>query len=100
MPITFQPDKYNVQVIHRWTSNTGRWIVFLGQHYDGNSFCWDVGAFQTTTGACQRFHFKENKTGATIEYDNIKEQFKKIKGHTDEDEDRYTVLGPDGRPTN
>lgn len=96
MPIQFKPDKYNVIVTHRYTSQTGRWIIFLGTHYDGHLQCWDVGQFQTLTGACQRIHFKENKTGATIEYDELKEKLQGLKPH-EEPTDKFHIFGPDGK---
>lgn len=98
MSVVFQPDKYNVQVTHKATSTTGRWIIFLGQHYDGTSFCWDVGFFQTISGAVQRLHFKENKTGATIQYDESKAFLTRpFDEGRKEPEPKYHIFGPDGK---
>lgn len=95
MAVLFQPDRYGVQVIHRWKSQTGRWILFLGVHYNGTERCWDVGAFRTHMGACQRLHFKSDKVGAEIKYDEIKDKLKKLKEHTEDDKENYQIFGPD-----
>lgn len=95
MPIAFKPDKFNVAVTSKWTSNSGRWIVFLGIHYDGTASCWDVGQFNTTYGVCQRLHFKDNKTGALIQYDELKEALSKIKqGHESDERPPMRIFGP------
>jgi hypothetical protein len=101
MPIAFKADRYGVQVVHKWTSPSGRWTLFLGTHFDGTHQCWDMGAFQNPTGACQRLHFKDNKTGATIEFDKAKEELTKVyKRRPPEERDKFHILGPDGKPTN
>ena len=94
----FRPDKFNVAVTSKWTSNSGRWIVFLGMHYDGKSSCWDCGQFSTITGECQRVHFPDNKPGAMIFYDELKKNLAKIKQGGERDErPQYRVLGPNGK---
>jgi hypothetical protein len=101
MGVLFQPDKYNVQVIHKWTSNSGRWIIFYGVHYDGTQQCYDVGMFQTRTGATQRLHFKDNKPGAMITYDEVKDKLKRLKGDREaEERTQLHILGPDGKRAN
>src|ERR1700746_949247 len=97
MSVAFKPDRYGVQVIHKWTSNSGRWIVFLGTHWQGKFQCWDAGFFNTRHGACQRTHCK-TKEEAMIVYDTARTDLAKIKQHA-EPEERYTILGPDGRRT-
>lgn len=98
MSVLFQPDRYGVQVISKYTSQTGRWIIFLGAHYNGTERCWDVGTYRTHMGACQRLHFKSDKVGAEIKYDEIKEHLKALKQH-EEPEERFQIFGPDGKHT-
>ena len=99
MSVTFKPDKFNVVVLSKWTSNSGRWILFLGTHYNGKELCYDFGQFSTVTGVCQRLHFPNNKTGATIEYDNFKKSLARIKEGGERDEKpKYRIFGPNGDP--
>lgn len=93
MAVTFRPDRFGVQVVHRYTSQTGRWILFLGVHYNGVHQCWDVGAYRTHMGACQRLHFKD-KAEAMFKYDEAREKLKQLKQH-EEPADHVHVLGPD-----
>jgi hypothetical protein len=96
MSVAFKPDKYDVVVTNKYTSLSGRWISFLGTHWDGRDQCWDVGFFQTTSGAVQRLHFKSNKTGAVIQYDEARAFLtdKRRNRESEASEDRYHIFGP------
>lgn len=98
MAVSFKPDRYGVQVISKWTSNSGRWILALGTHWRGKFQCWDLVCFNTTHGACQRLHVN-TKEEAMVLYDTTKEKLSKLKPH-DEPANRYQIFGPDGRPSN
>ena len=98
MSVAFKPDRYGVQVINKWTSNSGRWVVFYGTHWVGKRQCWDVGFFNNTHGAVQRLHVNTKEEAIAL-YDTTKEKLGKIKQH-DEPPERWAIFGPDGRRTN
>jgi predicted Fe-S protein YdhL (DUF1289 family) len=99
LSVAFKPDRYGVVVTNKWTSNSGRWVVFLGQHYDGKTYCHDVGCFRTTDGVVQRLHFKEDKTMALIQYDETRARLKEIKErHESDEKEIHHILGPSGKP--
>lgn len=101
MSVSFKPDKFNIVVLSRWQSNSGRWIIFFGTHYNGKELCYDVGQFRTTDGVCQRIHCKNDKPGAMIQYDEIKKALSKIKEGGERDEKpQYRIFGPNGGPVN
>ena len=105
MPISFQPSRFGIVVISKWTSASGRWIIFYGTHFSDKGICYDVGQFNTQHGATQRLHFSDNKTGAIVAYDEIKAELTKLgkrqaEGRGTEPAERFQIFGPDGKRAN
>jgi hypothetical protein len=98
MPVSFQPSKYGVTVLSKYTSQSGKWIVFLGSHYDGKTQCWDVGYFNILNGQTMRHHW--NKLGqdkdrqeAMLAFEEVKDKLSKLT-HPGDDKDEYTIIKP------
>ena len=96
----FQPDRYNCQVLHKSESVSGKYIIFLGQHFDGKATCFDLGVFNKWTGATTRVHFHDNKPAAMIEFEQFRDRMR-TPSHTEEEErDKMYIIDPTtGKPT-
>jgi hypothetical protein len=88
------PDNFNMTLLAKpKVSPTGKWVFFLGTHYDGIHSCYDVGAcaIQSPGKPTTRRHH-HNKEEALVTWSQTLERLTEIENTPEESDDRERLI--------
>lgn len=54
----FKEDKLNLVILDKFTSTSGKYLCFLGEHFNGTERCIDVGVFNNFKRELIRRHYQ------------------------------------------
>lgn len=89
----FKEDKINILIEDKFTSSSGKYLGFLGQHYNGVETCFDFGCVNLQTGEITKRHYKlewECKEA----YEQFKEDMRGTGTYEDDEPSGFTIIKP------
>ena len=90
---SFKEDKIGISCYEKFTSTSGKYTIFFGEHFNGTEACHDVGALNLQTGELIRRHYI-NRDEAGNAWEEFKQEMRGAGQGYEEDEHIEVDLVP------
>lgn len=92
--IEFKPDKIGVTIIEKSTSTSGKYTIFLGEHFNGKEQCYDVGSLNLLNGELTRRHYTQ-KWEAQDFWETFKSEMRQRGEYESDEPSGLTIIPPE-----